>query len=88
MNMVGHQYVGIEEEGIAVLVAFQELEVFLVIGGAFKDSLPLIASCDDVIEGSRKLNSGLSYHDIKILKTQVNCQYLRFSSLTPKLTDS
>jgi hypothetical protein len=68
MDMVGHQYISIEEKGITVLVSFQKLEVFLVIGEAPKDFLPLIAPCDDVIEGSLKLNPGLSCHGMRMLK--------------------
>jgi len=67
MDMVGHQYVGIEKKRIKVLVLFQKLEVFLVIGEVFKDFLPLIAPCDDVIKGPLELNPRLSCHRMKIL---------------------
>jgi hypothetical protein len=68
MNMVRHQNIGIEEKGATVLIAFQKVEVFLEVGGAFKDFLPLIASCDDVIKGSLKLNPWLPCHGMRVPK--------------------
>jgi hypothetical protein len=61
--MISQEDVGVKKEVVAVFVNGQELEVFLIIGGVFKDLLSLISAGNDVIESAFKFYTGLARHE-------------------------
>jgi hypothetical protein len=62
--MVTHQHVGIHVKAISLAVLFQSFQIVFSVRVAAKYRLALIASDNDVIKGSRKLDSRLSRHRI------------------------
>jgi predicted cation transporter len=62
MNMVGHEYVRVEVEVVALLVCGKDFEKFPIIEGIFKYLLFLVPSRDHVIKSAFVFNPGFSGH--------------------------
>ena len=62
MHVVGHKYVGVEVEMIALFVAGDNLDKFAVIQGIFKNLLLLVSAGDHMEEGAFVFNTWFPSH--------------------------
>jgi hypothetical protein len=62
MNMVVHEYIGIDAAAGAVLVDSERKKILLEIGGILEYSLFLVSANDDVIEGAVIFDTRLAGH--------------------------
>ena len=76
MNVGGHKDIGVEEEGITLLVLFQEPQIEFVILSGFENLCALIPPRDDVIKSSFKMNPRLPCHEKLLSNGKIPCQYL------------
>jgi len=63
VNMVRHQNIGVEREGVPFLSLLQKELELKVVTSIPKDGLALVASADDMVEGSRKMDACPPSHE-------------------------
>jgi hypothetical protein len=62
--MVAHEHVGIKLKAISAPVLFESFQIVSSVRVAAKYDLSVVAPDNNVIKGSRKLDSGLSRHGL------------------------
>lgn len=95
MDVIAHQYIGVEAAVITVFIDREYLEVFLAVRNVLKYFLLLVSSGDYVIERAIEFDSGLSCHNERIAKESspvnmsisksdpIYCSFLLFLLLYP-----
>jgi hypothetical protein len=78
MNVGGHKHVGVEEEGIPLLVFFQEPQIEFIILRGFENLCAPVPPGDDVVKSACKMDPRLSCHKPILSTTNfiVNTYYL------------
>jgi hypothetical protein len=66
MQVVVHEYMGIDTAAGAVLVDSEGEKILLKIGGILEDALFLVAAYDDVVESTGELDAGFAWHGATI----------------------
>ncbi len=72
MDVIVHQYEGIELAAKSGWQLFKELEVAFPVLVVAENHLPLIATTHGMIQGSGKMNSGFSRHETSISPVLTN----------------
>jgi uncharacterized protein YjeT (DUF2065 family) len=80
--VVGHQDVSIEPKAVALAIVLDALEVALAVVLVVEGLLALVAAHYDVVEGTVKLDSGLSRHAGTVSVEKTECQITQYSGLT------
>jgi hypothetical protein len=62
MDMVAHENIGVDGTVISIFVDGKQLEVFLIVGGRFKDLLLLVPTGDDMVERAFEFYTRLPWH--------------------------
>ena len=75
MNVVAHEHIGIQMIVIAVPVDEEELEKFIVVGGLFKDLLPLVSPRDHMIKCAFIFDARFPWHEGRLSRERAECQF-------------
>jgi hypothetical protein len=75
MDVVAHEHIGSQMIMIPVPINEEKLEKFVVVGGFFEDLLALVPPRDHVVESAFKLNAGLPWHEGRLSREGVECQF-------------
>ena len=78
--MIAHENISIQKTVISIFIGGEDLEVFLIIGRVFKYFLFLIASGNNVVEGSFKLYAGFTGHEARVTERSDTVNISMFKS--------